>query len=367
MYTDSKRTAEKQSGVEYFTVLFWQDFVKLDDTVLPVGQCTTDLLNIEPEVLTELRRLFVEFAELFGSKIANPNIKKDLILVTAAQDKMNKVWDIAYMLPPYCYMKMPKDKTRKLLITAFTQMPDAFERIAIQMSSERRMIGELLYKLESLYPDAASFMTYITVLLDFYYERLKKRDTQSYAVGLYDLLSDTAMMNNISASLPPHPDMQFKQTSAVNIEFAPMPDPNDVAKYVLAERLVFESLGDFLRADFFRGIAQGNAPRRCHNCGRYFLLTSGYDVCYCTAVAPGETTRTCRMVGAHKKEQRREGKTPAQLEYYKVYNRLKTRKSRGKISVDEWNAAVALAQDLRDAADRGEVSEFELKRRFEGM
>jgi len=27
-------------------------------------------------------------------------------------------------------------------------------------------------------------------------------------------------------------------------------------------------------------LALGNAPRRCHNCGRYFLLTSSYDICY---------------------------------------------------------------------------------------
>ena len=367
MYSNSKRTEEKQNRVEEFTVLFWNDFIQIDDTVLPVGQCTTDLLNVRPERLAELRRTFVDFAEMFSRQIANPDIKSDLALVTAVQDKMNKVWDAAFVLPPFCYMNLNKKRAKKLLITSYTEMPAQFERIAVRMSSEQLLISELILKLQRLYPDAVSFITYIAVLLDFFYERLKKRDAESYAVGMYSLLSDTALMNRIAATLPPHQDMAFKQTSAASIEFAPMQNPKDKTKYVLAERLVFESLGDFLRTDFFRGIMQGNAPRRCHNCGKYFLLTSGYDICYCTNIAPEETERTCRMVGAHKKELRREGKTPAQKEYYKVYNRLKTRKTRRKISTDEWNQLVALAQDLRDMADRGEITEFELKRRFGGI
>jgi len=364
MYSNSKLTMKKQNKVEEFTMLFWNDFIQIDDVVLPVGQCTTDLLNLEPELLAELRCTYVDFAEMFGSQIANSDIKNDLALVTAVQDKMNKVWDVAFTLPPFCYMKLNKERTKKLLITAYTEMPEQFERIAIHMSSEQLLITELILKLQRLYPDAVSFTTYIVALLDFFYERLKKRDAENYAVGVYRLLSDTVLMNQIADTLPPHPDMEFKQMSFANIEFAPMPNPNDKTKYVLAERLIFESLGDFLRADFFRGIMQGNALRRCHNCGRYFLLTSGYDVCYCTNTAPGETERTCRMVGAHKKELRRVGKTPAQKEYYKVYNRLKTRKSRRKISTDEWNQLVAMAQDLRDQADRGEISEFELKQRY---
>ena len=86
----------------------------------------------------------------------------------------------------------------------------------------------------------------------------------------------------------------------------------------------------------------GNAPRRCHNCGKYFLLTAGYNTCYCNNIAPGETERTCRKVGAHRKEaQGKTNRTPAQVEYDRAYNRLKQRKNRKKISVEEWNAAVA--------------------------
>ena len=125
-------------------------------------------------------------------------------------------------------------------------------------------------------------------------------------------------------------------------------------------------MSHFLYTDFYRGLMAGNAPRRCHNCGRYFLLTDGYNICYCNNIAPSETARTCRKVGAHRKEaQKKASTTPVQKEYAKAYNRLKMRKQRGKISVDEWNKAVGKAQELKAQTERGELSDEELSRQLE--
>ncbi len=165
----------------------------------------------------------------------------------------------------------------------------------------------------------------------------------------------------------------------------PMMHPSEEGKIFIAEKATFNSLTDFLRTEFYRGLAMGNAPRRCHNCGRYFLLTAGYNTCYCNNIAPGETERTCRKVGAHRKEaqgkeaqgkeaqgkeaqgkeaQGKEHRTPAQKEYDRTYNRLKVRKQRGKISTDEWNAAVAKAQELVARSERGELTDEELRRKL---
>lgn len=120
--------------------------------------------------------------------------------------------------------------------------------------------------------------------------------------------------------------------------------------------------------EFFRGLSVGNVPRRCHNCGKYFLLTAGYNTCYCNNIAPGETERTCRKVGAHRKEARdRAGRTPAQIEYDRAYNRLKQRKNRKKITIDEWNVAVAKAQGLLERSERGELADEELKQQLDKL
>ena len=70
---------------------------------------------------------------------------------------------------------------------------------------------------------------------------------------------------------------------------------------------------------------------------------------------------TCRNVGAHNKEQLKNSKDLAQREYSRVYNRLKARKRTGAITTDEWNRLVANAQELKDKAKRGDISETELK------
>ena len=86
---------------------------------------------------------------------------------------------------------------------------------------------------------------------------------------------------------------------------------------------------------------------------------------YYNNIAPGETERTCRKVGAHRKEAwDRAGRTSAQIEYDRAYNRLKQRKNRQKISLDEWNKAVARAQELLEQSDRGELTDEELKRKL---
>lgn len=95
------------------------------------------------------------------------------------------------------------------------------------------------------------------------------------------------------------------------------------------------------------------------------MLTNGYNTCYCNNIAPGVTVRTCRMVGAHVKEAKKKAaETPALQEFRKAYSRLKMRKSRGKISVDQWNAAVAEAEKLRGLAGQGKLSELELRERL---
>lgn len=112
-------------------------------------------------------------------------------------------------------------------------------------------------------------------------------------------------------------------------------------------------------------MAAGNAPRRCHNCGKYFLLTAGYNTSYCNNIAPGETERTCRKVGAHRKEaQDKTNRTPAQVEYDRANSRLKQGENWKKISKDEWNAAVAEAMKVLEQAEQGKLDGEEMRKRF---
>lgn len=95
------------------------------------------------------------------------------------------------------------------------------------------------------------------------------------------------------------------------------------------------------------------------------MLADGYNTCYCDNIAPGETEQICWKVGTyHKKAQGKANRRPACVEYDRTYNRLKQRKVRGKISVDEWDAAVVKAMQLLEQVKHGELADDKAKERF---
>jgi len=367
MVVEAKRLSEKENSIQEFTVHFWGNRVSIDGTVLPMGQVSTDVLNLSDDLLLDLRSKANEMLRGMGAKIFNPETKKDLALVSAVQEKLNEVVDIILTLPLFKYLDVDAELTRSLLPRMYTENPEEFGRMLLPETAENALFLGFLEKLAVIPDELHTFRTYVQTMLDFYFERLKRHNAEHYAVAVYDFFSNREVQQEISASLPQAPVFQFLQARSSMIEYTTMPNPEDRKKYIVAERMVFGSLSSFLHVDFFRALIAGNVPRRCQNCGKYFLLLSGYNICYCTNLAPGETKRTCRDVGAHKKEARKEGKTPVRLEYDKVYNRLKTRRARGKISVDEWNAAVALAIKYKEKAEAGEITDFELREIYEKM
>ena len=367
MPVETRRLSEKENHIQEFTVHFWNNRVSIDGKVLPMGQVSADVLNLSDDLLLDLRHKANETLKVIKTELFDPETKKDPALVSTVQEKLNEVLDTVLTLPLFEHLDVDVKITRSLLPTVYTENPEEFQRMLLPESAENVLFIGLLKTLATIPDELHTFRAYVRTMLDFYFERLKRRNSEYYAVAVYDFFSNREVQQEISASLPPAPVFQFQQVRAAMIEYTTMPDPEAPKKYIVAERMVFDSITGFLHVDFFRGLMNGNVPRRCHNCGRYFLLLNGYDICYCTNLAPGETKRTCRDVGAHKKEARKEGKTPARLEYDKVYNRLKTRRARGKLTTNEWNDAVALALEYKDKAEAGELSDFELKEIYDKM
>lgn len=157
---------------------------------------------------------------------------------------------------------------------------------------------------------------------------------------------------------------RYLQTSFdIGVSYKTIPHPKREGESVLAEEVFCEELETFLTLDLIRGFMAGHIPRRCDHCGRFFLLDSGYDIRYCENKAPDVPGKTCSQVGAHSKERRRSREDPIIGEYKRVYNRLKTRKNRGQLSPDDWNRQVAEIQELKEKAQRGEITIRELKQR----
>ncbi len=334
-----------------FSVLFWDDSVLIGDASFPLGQITTDMLNLDERVLMDTENRIDAFLEEARTLLEQ---KKDSVAFPV-QEKLNAVLDVVFTLP--LYRKLPIDeRTARNLFPLLLADKEKWDEALTEGTEGYKMMCEFISHLEYFPESLRNFRGQVSIMLDLYFEDLTRRGTTAYAVAYSGYFRDMASAGPLFFG-----DVDFEQSFSVQLKFTPLDHPSDDGTPALGEAVEFSTLSHFLYTDFYRGLIAGNAPRRCHNCGRYFLLNKGYNTCYCNNIAPGETEKTCRKVGAHRKAQELSGATPAQVEYRKVYNRLKTRKNRGKLSVDEWNAAVAKALDLKDRAEGGEIEDAELK------
>jgi len=348
----------KVNAYDQFSVLFWEDNVMLGGGAsFPLGQITTDFLNMDEQILTEIDKRVREFST--GMRALFKHKNNDA--VTSLQEKLNAVWDVIFTLPFYRDLLLDKHSSLNLLPMLLADK-QKWDEVFQNNSEGNKMFMEFIDEMEYFAESIRNFKGQTAGMLELYFENLTRRNSEAYAQAYSKYYRDMADAGELLFG-----DLPFEQGFPVKVRFTPLRHPQGKGKPMIAEEVEFSYLSHFLYTDFYRGLIAGNMPRRCHNCGRYFLLNKGYDTCYCNNIAPGETGKTCRKVGAHKKEARKEGKTPAHLEYDKVYNRLKTRRARGKLSVDEWNAAVALALEYKDKAEAGKISDYELKEIYDKM
>ncbi len=339
---------------DQFVVFFYGSSVYLSGKELPIGQCCVDVMNLEDAVLDEIDRRVGEFIPPAQALLT----EKTDSAAALAQEKLNAVWEVIFSLPVYRDLKMDEACN---FHTFQRLMADGEQWAEVQDPSSEgyEMYQGMLDGLADFADSVRRFRQQVAVMTEKYFEPLKRRNSGAYAEAYSRFYAE---MLSIGAWYF-HED--FEQSFPMEVSFVPMLHPTEEGMAFVAEKAEFHRLTDFLLTEFYRGLAIGNAPRRCHNCGRYFLLTAGYNTCYCGNIAPGETERTCRKVGAHRKEAReRAGETPERKEYRRTYNRLKQKKLRGKISTDEWNAAVAQAQELLAQAEKGELGEVELRKKL---
>ena len=107
-------------------------------------------------------------------------------------------------------------------------------------------------------------------------------------------------------------------------------------------------LADFLYLELGKAIEHGNAPRQCRLCGRWFLHEQGDKTVYCERIAPGETEKTCREVGARAVFEKKIQEEETWKIYKRAYKKYYARFMKGNMSREEFNAWVEHAAAQRD-------------------
>ena len=344
---------------ERFDVLFGKKSSIVAGEEYPLGYFATEAMEVDDALLSEIKKLTQQASQEFDMFLTAWTASGAGIAIQA----LNRAWELVRQLP--LYNKIPYREGRGSSVSGVVHELRSDEQKLDRMLMVGTAENETLRRWHGMYDrladDLQRFRYDTDDMLTDYFEDLPSRRPEAYAAAFESCM---ASFREIYMQTEDDEDLAYMNKRRLNfpvsISFVVERDKKTGQPF-MAERMTFEDLISFLYMDLYRGMAVGNVPRQCHNCGKWFLAIGAYDTVYCQRVAPGEMARTCRQVGAHRKEREKNGKDFAYREYTRVYNRLKTWKQRGKISAEEWNRRVAHIQEAKTVFLAGGMSDVEYK------
>lgn len=135
----------------------------------------------------------------------------------------------------------------------------------------------------------------------------------------------------------------------VNIQYAVL--EIDEEHHELVEKLYFDRLVDFVYVELMRGLQRGFVPKRCPNCGRWFLQQPGASYNYCDQPAPNsEDGKTCREVGSTKSFRAKVLNNEVWGVHQRAYKKYFARTKKGTMSKQDFLEWEAESERLRDEA-----------------
>ena len=118
----------------------------------------------------------------------------------------------------------------------------------------------------------------------------------------------------------------------------------------IVEKMYFDRLLDFVYVEFMKGLQKGFVPKRCANCGRWFLQTPGATFAYCTGSAPADPGKTCREIGAASSFKDKVANNEVWQVQQRAYKKYYARTMRKDMTKAEFEAWTRDAEQKRDAA-----------------
>ena len=360
-----------------FQALFGDGRVVFPNRSLPLGASVVDVLNLSEDDLT---RLDTAALSLRFDVLAYLGGDYDATQAGLTNEALASFFSRLSEYPVYREL----EQKHRPSISFLRSHSEIRERMRTPGTDEYAVTQAWLERLRSLVSSIREFRKKAEKMLEQGFTKVTERNASGYAKCLSAYyahaeiqaryLSDALDQTDPEDSdyLRQREDYQrdfarefFPTLYPIEVAFRTIPHPEKEGVFLLAEEVFFRELNTFLSLDLMRGFAAGHLPRRCEHCGRWFLLENGYDTRYCENPAPEEPDKTCRQVGAHRKETRLNGTAEIRKEYTRVTNRLKGQKYRGTLSTDDWNKLMRQVQDLREEALTGKLKVAELRERYD--
>ena len=316
--------------VTHTKVLFGEDHYWIEENETPIayGEILTQILNCDLTPYADAMRRYQEGLE-----------RIDCAGVLLAQ---TQVFDEFWKLPFYERYFFDRENTLALLV-AYAEDDCRVEAMK-NLLQQMRTTNQYRNALEDIRFIQKRYRWFLDKLQeDRAYEKKKGQRKQSLADHVEQAFLE-ALVSGVSLG-----ESREVDAPAVNIQYMVRRTKQGSE---LVEKLYFDRILDFVYVELMRGMQKGFVPKRCANCGRWFLQTPGASFSYCGMIAPGETEKTCRDIGASTSFQEKVRNNEVWQAHQRAYKKYYARVMKKKMSKQEFEIWARRAEQLRDNALR---------------
>ncbi len=168
-----------ENTFDRFSVFFTGGTVFLDGAAFPLGQLTTDVLNLDGEILTEIDRRVDHFMSAVWTLLQ----EKTDSAARSVQERLNAVWDLVFDLPVYRSLRLDTEAARSLFPDLLSDRTKWSEVLDVD-SEGHRMFEDFLSGLEYFAESLRNLRGQLDGMLELYFEPLSRRSDEAYA-GAY--------------------------------------------------------------------------------------------------------------------------------------------------------------------------------------
>ena len=285
------------------TLDFRADKSIYNDRTLPAGTLACQALNIPRGRIAKI----LEHTPPLTALVKDLNNKTCSIeLLEPAKASTHAILSLMQDQPPFCYVDV--DIIRETIDELFR--PEVFIYYPSLCHINRTQVSEptyggLLYLKET-------FENYVYMLEHLAYSLGQYLDGMTEFAEELDTLANRKLDGLARATAKRFPGLinfddesTWMSGSNESCQYITMKDDN--GKPAIGRRNHYQSVVGLLRADLFEGLSVGHAPKKCLNCGRWFLTLDGRHTKYCDGIDPNSKKgESCRSVGNRKRREFRE-------------------------------------------------------------
>jgi len=337
------------SELSPLTLDFRADQVIYNARSMPTGTIACRALNIPRERIAKI----LEYTPPLTAMVKDLNSKTcSLELLEPVKASIHAILSLVQDQPPFCYVD----------VEIIHQTIDALFRPEMCIwypklcEIDRKAISDEITRSALLLKE--QFDEYVFALEHLAYSLSQYLDGMTVFAEELDSLENRKLDGLAQATA-----RRFPTIITLDNEVAFMAGANEGCQYVVTQnehgkpiigrRNHYQSVVGLLRADFFEGLSVGHAPKKCINCGRWFLMLDGRHTKYCDGIDPNsEKGEPCRSVGNRK---RREFREKAEDNHFKkLYttrcDSIRSRVNRGKLDRQIAEKAKILAKNKLNRA-----------------